>query len=228
MDAEFKVISIGSLAAHPLWNESQDVRTGHATTTLIESSDAKILIDPSLPPQILVARLSERANLQPSDITHVFLTSFEPVRRRALRAFDDAAWLIAEREREAIGVSLVQKLHEAADTGDEELINLLKTEVGILERCKAAPDSLAEGVDLFPLPGVTPGTCGLLLPTMKATVLLCGDAVATVEHMHEGKVLQKSADIKLAQESFTEAIEIADLLILGRDNVVINPLRRPF
>ena len=34
-------------------------------------------------------------------------------------------------------------------------------------------------------------------------------------------------DIEQAQESFAEAIEIADLLIPGRDNVSLNPLRQP-
>lgn len=228
MDVAFKVISIGALEAHPLWNEGGEVRTGHATTTLIESAGAKILVDPSLPPSILAARLSERANLAPKDITHIFLTSFQPVRRRALAAFESAAWLIFEGERETIGVHLVDNLHEAMEGGDEDLITLLKSEVALLERCKAAPDSIADGVDLFPLPGVTPGTCGLLLPAARATVLICGDAIPTVEHLDEGKVLPTCADLELARQSFQEAVEIADLLVLGRDNVVLNPLRGPF
>jgi hypothetical protein len=39
-------------------------------------------------------------------------------------------------------------------------------------------------------------------------------------------VLTPCADLEAAQESFREAVEIADLLILGRDNVVLNPLGR--
>lgn len=228
MDPRYKVISIGAFAAHPLWGESQEVRTGHATTTLVEAGDARVLVDPSLPGQILAARLHERANMTPADVTHVFLTSFEPVRRRGLPAFEHAAWLVSERERETIGVQLVNRLREAMEAGDEELVNLLKAEVGVMERCKAAPDSIVEGVDLFPLYGVTPGTCGLLLPTTRATVLVCGDAVASQEHLDQGKVLPRCADTEQAQESFREALEIADLLILGRGNIALNPLRRPF
>ena len=78
---------------------------------------------------------------------------------------------------------------------------------------------------VFPLYGVTPGLCGLLLPTPRATVLVCGDSVATLEHLQEGKVLPHLHDLEAAHESFKEAIEIADVLIPGRDNIVPNPLR---
>ena len=43
--SEFRVISIGTLEAHPLWNEKGHVRTAHATTTLVESGGAVIMVD---------------------------------------------------------------------------------------------------------------------------------------------------------------------------------------
>ena len=67
--ADFRGISIGTLAAPPLWDESVDVRTGHATTTLVEAEDRRILVNPSLPGQIIEARLGERAGITPDDIT---------------------------------------------------------------------------------------------------------------------------------------------------------------
>ncbi|MGI9014782.1 MAG: hypothetical protein ACR2GY_11125 [Phycisphaerales bacterium] len=228
MDADFRIISIGAMAAHPLWNESQDVRADHATTVLIESQKQVILVDPSLPPNILLPRLSERSNRAAEHITHIFLTSFEPMRRRGLSAFTHATWLISERERETIGQALIRQVHEAREAGDDELLKLLTLEVATLQRCEAAPDSIADGVDLFPLPGVTAGTCGLLLPGSRFTTLICGDAVATIEHLKAGKVLQRCADIQAAQASFAEAIEIADVLVPGRDNVTMNPVRGPF
>ena len=45
---QFRVISIGASASHALWNEREAVRTGHATTTLIQSGDRTILVDPGL------------------------------------------------------------------------------------------------------------------------------------------------------------------------------------
>jgi glyoxylase-like metal-dependent hydrolase (beta-lactamase superfamily II) len=224
--ANYRVISIGTLAHNPLWGERGDVRPGHATTTLIEAGDAKILVDPSLPEQILVPRLLERSGLKPDAITHVFLTNFHPLRRRGLPAFEDAQWLVGELEREAIGAQLVGKFQEAQDAGDGDLAASLRAEVALLQRCKAAPDRLADGVDLFPLYGVTPGSCGLLLPQPSATVLVAGDAVATSEHLESGKVISPVFNLEQAQESFREAIEIADLLVCGRDNVVPNPMRR--
>src|SRR5258705_8982567 len=99
---EYRVISIGTLAAHPLWNEKTPLRTGHATTTLIDvGENIHILVDPGLPAQALVARMSERTPLRPEQVTHVFMTSLEPDRRRALRAFEHAKWLVHEPEREA-------------------------------------------------------------------------------------------------------------------------------
>ena len=224
--AQYRVISIGTLSHHPLWGERGDVRPGHATTTLIEAGDARILVDPSLPEQILVPRLAERSGLKPEGVTHVFLTSFHPLRRRGLAAFDDAQWLVGELERETIGAQLVGKFQEAEDAGDADLAAALRAEVALLQRCKPAPDRVAEGVDLFPLYGVTPGSCGLLLPQPAATVLVAGDAVATVEHLGAGKVISPVANLEQAQESFREAVEIADVIVCGRDNAVLNPMRR--
>ncbi len=225
---DYRVVSIGTLATHPLWNEHTEVRTGHATTTLLCSGSATILIDPSLPAQALLARLSERCGRDPSEITHVFLTSADPLHRRALGAFPNAKWFAHEPELDAATERLADQLTEASDCGDKELAAVLRTHLSILKKCKPAPDSLAEGVDLFPLPGVTPGCCGLLLPLPRATGCICGDAVATCEHLVEGKVLLESFDIEQAQESFAEVVQVADLLIPGRDNLTLNPLRPPF
>ena len=78
MSVDVSVISIGALAANPLWGEREPVRTGHSTTTLVRTGDMVMLVDPGLPGEILGARLGERANLRPSDVTHVFLTCFRP------------------------------------------------------------------------------------------------------------------------------------------------------
>ncbi|MHC4833895.1 MAG: MBL fold metallo-hydrolase [Planctomycetota bacterium] len=148
------------------------------------------------------------------------------MRRRGLALFDEARWCLDARERDALHASLQEKLEEADRAGDAELAATVRSELSVLGRCEAAPDRLAEGVDLFPLPGDTPGTCGLLLALPGQTVLVCGDAVATVEHLERGMVLPGANDLKQAQASFMEAVEIADLLVPGRDNLVLNPMRR--
>jgi glyoxylase-like metal-dependent hydrolase (beta-lactamase superfamily II) len=224
---EYRVISIGTLAAHPLWEEGADVRTGHATTTLLSvDSGTHILIDPSLPAAALVARLGERSPVRVDQITQVFLTSADPLHHRALPVFEDAEWLVHETELEAARAAAVARIDEMRD--DDEMRSLFEAELDLLGRCRPAPDKLAGGVDLFPLPGVTPGSCGLLLPVPSATIVICGDAVPTVEHLHQGKVLPFCFNVEQAQESFAEVIQIADILIPGRDNVTVNPIRRPF
>lgn len=218
---DVRVISIGTLAEHPLRDTSRRVRTGHATTTLVRSGDAVVLIDPGLPPAAIVARLDERAGLDPSDITHVFLTSFKADTCRGLRAFDHADWYLSETEREAVGIPLAQLL-ASADDADDDTRKELEYQVSLLRECKPAPDSLARGVDLFPLPGVTPGMTALLVAEPNRTTLVCGDAIPTLEHYEQGKVLKTAHNPEQALESFQEALEIADVLVLGRDNLVVS------
>jgi glyoxylase-like metal-dependent hydrolase (beta-lactamase superfamily II) len=225
---DFRIISIGTLAAHPLWDEKAPLRTGHATTTLIRAGKKTIIVDPGLPAPVITARLGERAGIKPDAVTHVFLTSFKPETCRGILAFEKATWWVSQVEREGVGVPLVGELQTAAAAGDEELKSQLELDVAVLRRCEPAPDRIADGVDLFPLHGVTPGLTGLLLPGRVTTTLICGDAIPTVEHLERGMVLNSAADVARARESLGEALEIADELVLGRDNIVRNPVRRPF
>lgn len=222
----YRIISIGTLEAHPLWNEPAAVRTGHATTTLISVGDDHILVNPALPVQAMAARLSERSQVPADEIDMVFLTSFQPDHRRGLRLFEGSRWLVSEAEKRSAGGALRDARSEAEESGDEELVGHYERELALLERCGVADDSLLPKVDLFPLPGVTEGTCGVLIALPARTVLLTGDAVATIEHLEQGKVLPHVGNLAQAQESFKEAIEIADVLIPGRDNIMLNPMRR--
>jgi glyoxylase-like metal-dependent hydrolase (beta-lactamase superfamily II) len=220
---DYRVISIGTLSSHPLWQEPPAVRTPHATTTLIRSTDKVLLVDPGLPPSALAARLHERSGLAPRAVTDVFLTSFRPAHRAGLKLFDHARWWIAEAEREAIGTHLVGQLDR---TGDEQMRQMIEDEITLLHRCKAAPDRLLPQVDLFPLPGYTPGTCGLLLSLTSDTLVIASDAVATAEHLERGQILPGAFDVEQAMESFKEVVEIADWIIPGHDNLTPNLTRR--
>jgi glyoxylase-like metal-dependent hydrolase (beta-lactamase superfamily II) len=227
---DLRIISIGCLDAHPLWDERAAARTGHATTTLIRLGSMVLLVDPGLPSTILEARLSERANLKPKDVTHVFLTSFRPDVRRGLPLFQSATWWVSEAERESVGVPLIDAMKRAHEVSDRQLEDLLRQDIAWLHRCEAAPDRLVRSggsrVDLFPLPGVTPGLAGLVVAEPSRTTVICGDAIPTVEHLERGQVLKNAHDGTKAQESFSEVLEIADQIVLGRDNIVMNPTRR--
>lgn len=222
---DYRIISIGALSAHPLWHEAPGLRTAHATTTLIRTGNRIILVDPALPTAALAARLQERSGLDLDQITDVFLTCFRPAHRRALGDLTHATWWISETEREAVGLHLISQFERDQDPALHES---LKQDIALLKRCKSAPDQLAEHVDLFPLPGYSPGTCGLLLPLTGSTVLIAGDAIPTVEHLELGKILDGAFDIHQATESFKEAVEIADVIIPGHDNITPNRIRQMF
>ena len=217
----FDIISIGTLSRNRLWNETQAIRTPHSTTTLIRTGNRNILVDPGLPPLALAARLNERSGLTPDRIDTVFLTNFRPAHRAGLSLFSKAKVFIHELEQQAVGEHLQRLLEEAPlediDTGQ------LKSELDLLQGLMPAPDKLADNVDLFPLAGYTPGTCGLLITLPTSSVMVAGDAVPTQDHFLAAQVLPDSWDIKAAQESLREVYEIADLIIPGHDNIFQNP-----
>lgn len=233
---DFRIISIGALAMNPLWGERSPARGGHATTTLVRSGKSIILVDPALPEQVLLPRLHERAGVRAGDVTDVFLTRFSPEHVRGLAVFPKARWLIHATEREAVGVQLAtalkdmftRKESQGGVTKDASLRDVLENDVALLRRCEPAPESLADRVDIFPLPGVSPGCCGLLISHPRHTLLIAGDAVATQEHAEQGKIMQGAPDMEHAKASFEEAVEIADLIVPGRDNVFVNPTKKPF
>jgi len=226
---DVRVISLGTLSANPLWHEREPVRTGHATTTLIRAGERVLLVDPGLPEPALAARLHERSGLRPGAVTDVFLTCFKPDMTRGLRLFDGADWWIDPVERETVGVLLADALGRAARAGtaDEDLADL-RERVAQLRRCRAVGERVVPGVDPFPLHGVTPGLCGLLVPLPSHTLLVCSDAIPDADHLAQGRVPDDAADVDKAREAFGEAVEIADLLICGRDGLVVNPTKRPF
>jgi len=223
---DYRIISIGALSTNDLWEKQGPPGTAHATTTLVRSGSKCILVDPALPAQVLVPRLAERSGLTPDDITDVFLTCFRPAHRYGLGAFPNANWFISEQEREVVGRELLARYER--EEGDEDIRELLKREITILQKCNGAPDTLADQVDLFPSFGYTPGTCGLLLSHNRSTTVIAGDAAPTIEHIEHGRVLKGCFDTEQAQNSLKEILEVADEIVPGHDNAIVNPMRGPF
>jgi glyoxylase-like metal-dependent hydrolase (beta-lactamase superfamily II) len=206
-----------------MWDERGKVRTGHTTTTIVKSGDATLLVDPSLPTSMLDARLSERWGMNLKSVTHIFLTSFDPDRRRTLEGLEHATWYMHEPEIESAKNAIEDEIHRAGD--DQEVTNILGQHLDLLIKFEVPDDHMFPNVDLFPLPGYTPGSCGVLLLTASKTILICGDTIATQEHLDKGTVLSNCACAEDAMESFKECIEIADIFVPGRDNILANPIR---
>ncbi len=220
MPVTFDVVSIGCLSHNRFWNEPAPVRAPHATTTLIRDEEQTILVDPSLPVELLVHRLGERTGLTPDGVDRVFLTSFQPIHRRGLSAFDRAEWLMYEDEIEAYRGHLMQVL-DAEREGEPEEIEVVRQELAVLERIQPAPERLTAQVHLFPSPGVTPGSCSLLLATPTTTIAVAGDAAINRDYLEHGRAYERCNDAEQATASLGELVEIADQIICGHDNVVV-------
>ena len=219
MEVDYRIVSIGALSRNRMWDETTPKRTSHATTTLIRDKNTTILVDPSLPADLLVQRLDERAGIAPAQVDVVFLTSFRPVHRRSLPLFDQATWLLYEPEIAAMQAHLAE-IRERLGDEEQDVERLVTDETALLERCRPAPEKLTSRVNLFPAPGVTPGCAGLLLASASQTVVVAGDAVLTKEHCEAGRVFEQAADVSAAQESFADILEIADVIVPGHDNVL--------
>lgn len=213
------VVSIGTLSRNRFWGEADAKRVAHATTVLARDGSTSILVDPSLPSEVLAQRLDERTGLKPQQVDCVFLTCFRPIHRRALRLFEDARWLMHEPEIEAMRARLDELAASARESDDQELRRLLEDERSLLGRIEPAEEKLTRRVHLFPCRGVTPGAAGLLLSAPTGTIVVAGDAVVTRDYFESGRVFEQVADVAAAQESFQDILEIADEIVPGHDNV---------
>ena len=220
MSLRYRVISIGALSKNRFWGETQPKRFPHATTTLIYDGPQTILVDPSLPAEVLAQRLEERSALTPDKIQAVFLTTFRPVHRRSLALFSGATWLMHGPEIEAVKDHLREMQERAReDSGDSELRRLLDEELSLLSRIEPAPEHLTPQVHLFPAIGASPGSAGLLLALPTQTTVIAGDAIVTQDHCSAGQVYEHVALIEEARKSFADIVEVADEVVPGHDNV---------
>jgi len=216
----FDVINIGCLSRNRFWNEQQAKRAAHATCVLIRHESNSVLVDPSLPAELLNHRLDERAGLAADDIDCVFLTCFRPVHRRGLSLFDRADWLMGGGEIEAMRAHL-EALTESARQRGEAGDPLVREELALLGRIRPAPDRITRSIHLFPAAGATPGNCCLLVALATATMVVAGDAVVSRNHYEHGQVLEQSFDLAQARASLAELAEVTDQLIPGHDNLFV-------
>lgn len=224
MTVEYCVVSIGALSHNTLWGERAAVRTAHATTTLVRDRGRVILVDPSLPAAALAARLGERTGLNVSAVTDVFCTTLRPVHRRSLTAFAGAHWWCSQTELEAYR-SHLEGLLDSARRLDGEQAKLAEEDLALLRRFNAAPEKFTEQVHLYPLPGPSVGSAGLLLTPAMASIVVAGDAALTAEHVQRGMVWEGASDVEAATQSLRDVLEIADVVIPGHDNLMLSPGR---
>jgi hypothetical protein len=224
MSLEFTIVSIGTLSSNPFWDEPPGLRTAHATTMLVRDEDRVILVDPSLPVAALGGRLFERTGLRPEAVTDVFCTTLRPTHRRSIRAFENARWLCSSEELTAYQGHLEAMAESAGrcDGGAEEAV---AADLALLGRFEPAAEKITRSVHLYPLPGPSVGSAGLLLAGPARTVVVAGDAAATRDHVLAGRVWSGCADAHAAMTSLVDLIEIADTIVCGHDNFMLSPTR---
>jgi glyoxylase-like metal-dependent hydrolase (beta-lactamase superfamily II) len=211
---------MGTLSRNRFWDEKAQKRTAHATTTLIRDENELILVDPSLPAQLLTHFLDERSGLTPDQITTVFLTNFRPVHRRSLALFENARWLMHQPEITAMEQHLEEMELKVSESDEGQQVDqLISDEQKLLERIQPAEEKITPQVHLFPLKGITPGSAGLLLAFPSRTIMIVGDAIVNREYYEAGQVYEQVADANEARESFMEVLEVADEIVPGHDNL---------
>jgi len=224
MSVSFHVVSMGTLSCNRLWGEQQAKRVAHATTTLIRCGSTTILVDPSLPAEMLAHRLDERTGMTLDQIDVVFLTTFRPVHRRGLPAFPRATWLMHAPEIEAVRLHLeetrrrIGEEEDGNDREDDDSLRLIRDEESLLTRIEAAGERLTPSVHLYPTAGISPGASGLLLAAPSRTIVIAGDAVVTREYFEAGQVWEHVEDVPQAMNSFEDILEVADEVVPGHDN----------
>jgi glyoxylase-like metal-dependent hydrolase (beta-lactamase superfamily II) len=224
LSLDHTIISIGAMACNLQWQETKPVRTQHATTTLIVDAERRILVDPSLPGEILTARLHERTGLRAEDITDVFCTTLHPSFRRGISAFEQARWFADETELQWYA-SQLETACETADRLESEDAANVQAELETLQQFKPAPDKFTSAVGIYPLHGATPGCCGLLLTPPTQTLLVAGPAVPTRGYLQAGMIWQDSTDRQAAMDALQDVLEIAEVIVPGFDNITFIPGR---
>ena len=219
MSVQYRIISIGALSRNRLWGEQNAVRAAHATMTLVTEGDRHILVDPSLPDQVLAARFAERTGMRLDTVTDIFCTTLRPVHRFGIEAFPHANWWTSEAELEAF-LPALEEAQASADRLDPDAEDI-EAELRIVRQFKPAPEKFAEQIHLYPLTGASPGSAGLLLTPPTRSILVAGDAAITRDHIEAGQVWQGCADIEQAMDSFSDILEVADIVICGHDNLEV-------
>ena len=114
---------------------------------------------------------------------------------------------------------------DSASRLDPQQTTDVEADLKLLESFQPAPETFTRQVTVYPMAGPTPGSAGLLLTPPTMSIIIAGDAVLTAEHMARGQVWQGCDDLEKALASLQDALEFADVIIPGHDNVCISPGR---
>jgi glyoxylase-like metal-dependent hydrolase (beta-lactamase superfamily II) len=200
---EFWVVNIGYLSMNKYWGETERVRAGTATCTLVASEGVRILVDPSPTGDLLAPMLFNRTGLRPEAIDLVYVTHYHADHYYGLDLFTHAMWCMAE-----------PALHEWQPRSAEEK--------AIKDQFKVADGYMPPDIMLYPAPGHTLGLTGLKFDTAWGPLLIAGDAVMTRDYLMQEQGFHNSIDFNAAAETIHRIKREFALVIPGHDNLLFN------
>ena len=192
------VITIGNLSRNRYWGESdaRGVRSAICTCTLIEGTEFRLLVDPSLAnPDEMALELDRRSGLKLADITAVFITHEHADHYAGLSHFAQARWLAGP-----------------------EVASILNETKKWSKPIQGVTGKLFEAVDVIPTPGHTMGLNSLRFDCNGHSVAVVGDAVATEDFWRERRGYFNCVDFELSARSMDKIAKLADLVVPGHDN----------
>jgi glyoxylase-like metal-dependent hydrolase (beta-lactamase superfamily II) len=197
--ARFTIVNIGFLSMNKYWGETERVREGTATCTLIESGGLRLIVDPSPYPDVLRERLFATTSLRPEAIDLVFVTHWHGDHRYGLELFPGKPRL-------------------ASAEGLADWRARAPQDVPVIESFQPAEGRLPEGITLLPTPGHTPGHCALRFDSEWGTVVVAGDAVMTREFFGNEEGFHNSWGPSRAAETIRMLRAEADYIVPGHGN----------
>lgn len=220
MSLQWKTLTLGHLSRNKFWGES-DAAQYHsvvATTTLVQTDDINILVDPTLPVEQTEALLRLHAGLGREDIHIVYATHYHGDHR-----VDADKYPNAKQYMSAASLQDAQAAIEEVRQGRG-----VPAFVMGLEDFLPAPEQLAPGVTLYPLPGHTDGNTGLMLAASEGRVLLAGDTIMGEEYFCAGEGYWFNTSAEKTHISILRAAQDADIVVPGHGDVFLTEGRSKF
>lgn len=187
---------------------SPDGNRSTAAVTLIRHSEGPILLDPAAWHQraALVAALALR-DLQPRDIVAIAVTHLHWDHCMNFDLFPQAQFLIPEAE-----LKRIREGHGDRAT-PEYLLDVIPS-----KRIEPVREGEAlAGVNVLNTPGHTSGHVSYAIETVKGTVVIAGDALATQSDASRGQPALIFGDPNAARDSVARLLKAADVLVPGHD-----------
>ena len=204
--ARWVVITLGNLSRNRYWGESDSkaVRQAICTCTLIEGTNFRLLVDPSLEDaRAMALELDRRAGLKAGDITAVFITHEHADHYAGLAHFPEARWYAGA-----------------------EVASLLGATKKWSKPVEAAPPRLFDVIDVIPTPGHTLGLHSLRFDHSGLSITVVGDAVATQDFWRERRGYFNCVDFELSARSMEKIARLSDVVVPGHDNYfLVGPKR---